>query len=296
MRFDNPEDIIQMTPQWEGDRFDNGRPRVPDHILQRLETIALEEAWAVCQRHDYHYQFQTGWTVYPPGKNLVGRAVTGVMVPRRPDLHDCLLEYGHEKEGRVGFFNSWVIETLQKDDVMVIDMFEKIYRGTFSGGNLTNTVAKRTGRGQVLWCGVRDVQQVNDTPNCVTFCRGNDPTGIGDVTLVGLNTPCRIGQAICMPGDVVMGTIAGVLFVPPQLAEEAVDRAERTQLREIFQFQRIHEGVYNSHQMDSKWTEDIEADFKAWRQTSTPPEYQHLVFEEDEEEDQQTSSEAGTLL
>ncbi len=295
MRFDNPEDIIELTPKWEGDRFDNGRPRVPDHILQRLEKVALEEAWGVCWSNDYKYQFQDGWTVYPSGKNLVGRAVTGVMVQRRPDLHDYLLEYGHEQEGRVGFFNSWVIETLQKDDVMVIDMFEKIFQGTYSGGNLTNAVAQRTGRGQVLWCGIRDVQQVNDTPNCVTFCRGNDPTGIGDVTLVGINTPCRIGKAICMPGDVVLGTMAGVLFIPPHLAEDVVERAERTQLREIFQFQRIHEGVYNSHQMDSKWSEEIEADFKAWRKTSTPPEYQHLVFEEDAE-DQTTSDEAGTLL
>ena len=297
MRFDNREDIIQLTPKWEGDRFDNGRPRVPDDILRRLEKVALEEAWGVCWGNDYKYQYQDGWMVYPAGKSLVGRAVTGVMVPRRPDLHDYLLEYGQKEEGRAGFFNSWVIETLQKDDVMVIDMFEKIFQGTYSGGNLTNAVAKRTGRGQVLWCGIRDVQQVNDTPNCVTFCRGYDPTGIGDVTLVGINTPCRIGKAICMPGDVVLGTIAGVLFIPPQLAATVVDQAERTQLRETFQFQRIHEGVYNSHQMDSGWSDEIKADFEDWRKTNTPPELQHLAMEEDQVKDDQATSEgAGTLL
>lgn len=297
MRFDNRDDILQLTAQWTGERFPNGRPRVPDDVLKRLEKVALEEAWGVCWGHDYKYQFQGDWKVINGSRTLVGRAVTGVMVPRRPDLHDSLLEYGHKEEGRVGFFNSWVIETLVQDDVLVIDMFDKIFQGTYSGGNLSNAIRSRGGRGQVLWCGIRDVQQVVDIADLTTYYRGNDPTGIGDVTLVGLNTPCRIGNAICMPGDIVLGDAAGILFVPPHLAEECCERAERIQLREIFQFQRIHEGVYNSHQMDSAWTPEIEADFHAWRQTSTPQGYQHLVWEEDQKAaDQQTSAQSGTLL
>ena len=296
MRFDNREDIIQMTPLWEGDRFDNGRPRVSDDIIQRLQKIALEEAWGVCWGNDYKYQFQGDWKVLNGDTTMVGRAVTGVMVPRRPDLHDSLLEYGQKEEGRVGFFNSWVIETLVEDDIMVIDMFDKIFQGTYSGGNLSNAIKSRGGRGQVLWCGIRDVQQVVDVEGLTTFYRGNDPTGIGDVTLVGINTPCRIGNAICMPGDVVLGDMAGVIFIPPHLAEEACERSERVQLRETFQFQRIKEGVYNSHEMDSKWSDAIEADFHSWRKTSTPPEYQHLEWDEDKKDDQQTSEEADTLI
>jgi regulator of RNase E activity RraA len=297
MRFDNRDDIVQLTPQWQGERFPNGRPRVPDDVLKRLERVALEEAWGVCWGHDYKYQFQGDWRVINGSRTLVGRAVTGVMVPRRPDLHDVLLEYGHKEEGRVGFFNSWVIETLVQDDVLVIDMFDKIFQGTYSGGNLSNAIRSRGGRGQVLWCGIRDVQQVMDIADLATYYRGNDPTGIGDVTLVGLNTPCRIGAAICMPGDIVLGDAAGILFIPPHLAEECCERAERIQLRELFQFQRIHEGVYNSHQMDSAWTPQIESDFHAWRQTSTPTEYRHLKWEEDNKAaDQATSAESGTLL
>ena len=296
MRFDNPDDITQLTPKWEGDRFDNGRPRVPDVILERISRIAIEEAWGVCWGNDYKHQFQGEWQmINPKGKVLVGRAVTGVMVPRRPDLHDTLLQHGQKEEGRVGFFNSWVIEVLEKNDVIVIDMFDKVFQGTYSGGNLTNAIAARGATGQVLWCGVRDLEQIMDMEELVTYHRGNDPTAIADVTLTGINVPCRIGNAICMPGDVVLGTRAGILFVPPHLAEECCERAERVQLREIFQFQRIHEGVYNSHQMDSKWSEEIEADFKQWRQTSTPPEFQHLEWEEDKEEDQ-ASGDAETLL
>jgi regulator of RNase E activity RraA len=298
MKFDNKEDILQLTAHWQGDRFENGRPRVGDDILKRMQHVALEEAWGVLWGNGYKHQFQDEWKVVPEGKTLVGRAVTGVMVPQRPDLHDTLLEYGQKKEGRAGFFNSWVIETLVSGDVMVIDMFDKIFQGTYVGGNLANTIAARGGTGQVLWCGIRDVQQVADIDDLVTFYRGNDPTGIGEVTLTGINVPCRIGKAICMPGDVVLGTVAGIIFIPPHLAEECCIRAERTQLRETFQFQRIHEGVYNSHQMDSKWSEEIEADYRAWRKTNTPEQFQHLAFEDDQKsaDDQETSDEAGTVL
>jgi len=280
MRFDNKEDIIQLTPEWKGERFENGRPRVPDDIIKRMERVSTEEAWGVIWGKGYKHQFQGDWRVTNPGQVLVGRAVTGVLVPMRPDLHNYLLEYGQKEEGRIGFFNSWVIETLQRDDVLVIDIFDKVYEGTYSGGNLSNAIYRRTGRGQVIWGGIRDLQQVMDIPDFQTFYRGNDPTPIREVTLVGMNVPCRIGKAICMPGDVVLGTAAGVIFIPPHLAEDCVISAERTQLREIFGFQRLREGVYTSAQMDTRWTPEIEADFAEWRKTNTPDEFKHLVWEE----------------
>ena len=295
MKYDNKEDIIKMTPLWKGERFENGRPKVSEDIMNRLEKIALEEAWGVLWNSGYKYQFQGDWKVIPEGKTLVGRAVTGVMVPMRPDLHETLLEYGQKEEGRGGFFNSWVIEILEKDDVMVIDMFDKIKDGTYSGGNLSNTVSARGGRGQVLWSGIRDVQQVMDVEGLVTFYRGNDPTGIADVTMTGINVPCRIGQAICMPGDIVMGSVAGVLFVPPHLAEECCITGERTQLREMFQFQRIHEGTYNSHQMDTEWSKEIEADFHNWRKDNTPEGYKSLKWDKESMGEQQISD-TGTVL
>ena len=294
MRFDNKEDIIQLTPLWKGERFENGRPKVPDAILKRMEKVATEEAWSVLWGKEYRYQFQGGWKLLHPDKILVGRAVTAVMVPRRPDLHDCLLEYGHKEEGRIGFFNSWVIETLQENDVMVVDMFDKVYQGTFSGGNLSTAVATRSKRGQIIYGGIRDLQQVMGIANLQTFYRGCDPTPIRDVTLVGINVPCRIGDAICMPGDVVLGTISGVLFIPPHLAEECVIRSEKTRLREMFGLGRIREGIYTSAQMDTKWTPEIQADFAEWRKTNTPDEFKHLDWGERTEAER--SQEDGPTL
>jgi len=219
MGFDCHEDIMRLTAEWEGARFDNGRPRVPDEVLRRMERVTTEEAWAVLWGRGYKYQFVGDWKVMHPGRILVGRAVTAVFVPRRPDLHTALMAHGREHEGRIGEMNSWVIETLVADDVIVVDVFDKVYEGTFSGGNLGTAIARRTGRGQVIYGGIRDVQQVMGIEDLQTFYRGNDPTPIRDVTMVGMNVPCRIGGATCMPGDVVLGTPAGVMFVPPHLAE-----------------------------------------------------------------------------
>jgi regulator of RNase E activity RraA len=169
--------------------------------------------------------------------------------------------------------NSWVIETLVKDDVIVIDLFGKVYKGTFSGANLSTAIATRTGRGQVIYGGIRDAQQIEEIEGFATFCKGVDPTPIRDVTLVGLNVPCRVGEAICMPGDVVLGTYTGVLFIPPHLAEEVVEHSERTHMREIFSHQRLREGIYNSSQMDTKWTPEIEADFGEWLETHRYADY-----------------------
>jgi len=282
MRFNDRDDIIQLTPRWEGERTPDGRPRVPDEILRRMERVRTEEAWSVLWRHEYQFQFEGNWKRLHPERVLVGRAVTGVFVPRRPDLHETLMDYGHGQERRIGAMNSWVIETLTKDDVIVIDLFGKVYKGTFSGANLSTAIATRTGRGQVIYGGIRDAQQIYEIDGFCTFCKGMDPTPIRDVTLVGLNVPCRVGEAICMPGDVVLGTYTGVLFIPPHLAEEVVAHSERTHMREVFSHQRLREGVYSSSQMDTKWTPEIEADFASWLETHSYEEVAQVDWSREE--------------
>ena len=285
MKFDNKEDIIQLSPLWTGERFPNGRPKVPDSILRRLESITTEEAWGVLWENGYKYQFEANMKQVQPGKIMVGRAVTGVMVPKRPDLDTYLLEYGQKVEGRHGFFNSWVIQVLQEDDILVIDLFDKIFEGTYVGGNLSTAVSARTKRGgSVIWGGIRDLQQVMGITNIQTFYRGYDPTGIRDVTLIGMNVPCRIGNAICMPGDVVLGTPAGLLFIPPHLAEECCVKAEKTNLRDRFGLLRLREGVYTTAEIDSMWTEAIWNDFNTWRKDNTPAEYANLDWAGEEED------------
>ena len=64
------------------------------------------------------------------------------------------------------------------------------------------------------------------------------------------------------------------------MAEDCVLHAEKTQLREIFGFQRIREGIYTSAEMDTKWTDKIETDFADWRVDNTPVDFQHLTSDQ----------------
>jgi len=281
MKFDNPEDIIQLTPLWEGERFPNGRPKVSEDVLRRMRKITLEEAWGPLWNRGYAYQFEGDFKIVHPNKTMVGRAVTAVMVPKRPDLHETLLNYGHEQEDRKGFFNQWVIDSLVEDDVAVVDMFDKVHLGTYVGGNLSTAISTRTKRGgAVIWGGIRDNQQIVEIENINVYYRGSDPTAIADVTMVGMNVPTRIGKAICMPGDVVLGTPAGVIFIPPHLAELTVVQAEKSQVRDVFGFVRLRDSVYSTAQIDAAWDVALWTDFLNWFENdAAAAEYRHLNWE-----------------
>ena len=286
MRFNNREDIIQITPLWKGERLPDGRPWVPESVLERIRKITLEEAWGYLWGQGYQFQFQGEFRQTNPGKTLVGRAVTTTFVPLRPDLHDTTLNYGHEEEGRKGYYNQWVIDTLQEDDVVVVDLFDKIWKGTYVGGNLSTAIANRTKRGgAVIWGGIRDMEQIVKIEGLQVMHRGCDPTGIGEVVMTGFNCPCRIGQATCLPGDVVLGTISGVIFIPSHLAEEVVTRAEKSHIRDVFGFTRLRDGTYTTAQIDTGWTLPMMEDFVNWFKTAPEAaDFQHLTWEEELEE------------
>jgi regulator of RNase E activity RraA len=287
MKFGAYDDVVHITKNWQGERMPDGRPKVSDDIIRRMRNITLEEAWGPLWREGYRYQFEGEFkTSHSTEKPLVGRAVTGVMVPMRPDLHGILTDYGINQENRHGSMNQWVIDGLVEDDVIVIDLFDKLFQGTFVGGNLSTAIKTRTKRGgSVIWGGVRDLEQIVKIDGIQTYFRGNDPTGIGDVTLVGLNSPCRIGKAICLPGDIVFGSMSGILFIPPHLAETCVIGAEKSHVRDIFGFERIAQGVYSTAQIDTAWTGAMMEDFIDWcSKDAQAADYRHLDFSKELEE------------
>ena len=283
MFFNDRDTIIRLTPQWQGERLPDGRPKVSADILTRMRDITFEEAWAPLWDRGYRNNWECDFKMTSPGTVLVGRAVTAVMVPRRPDLDDVLMNIGTKEEGHRGFFNQWVIDNLVEDDVVVVDLYDKLFEGTYVGGNLSTAIRTRTKRGgAVIWGGVRDLQQIAEMPDFQIFYRGTDPTGIGNCSMTGYNAPCRIGQAICMPGDVVLGTISGVIFIPAHLAETVVVRAEKNHVRDIFGFDRLKSGTYTTAQIDRPWTLPMMEDFVSWFAADPRAErYRHLTWEEE---------------
>ena len=82
--------------------------------------------------------------------------------------------------------------------------------------------------------------------------------------IIGINTPTLIRKVTVMPGDVVLGKVGVVVFIPPHLAEKVVKISEIVRLRDMFGHLRLREGKYIAGQIDARWSDDIERDFSKW--------------------------------
>lgn len=269
------EELIFLTPEWKGERFPDGRPKVSDDILKRMKLVTLEEAWATCRGAGYNYQYEGNWIQIHPDGVLVGRALTATFFPGRPDIHKVIQDKGH-KDGRVLAPNAWAIDMLQPGDVYVVDHHDALIDGPTIGDNLGNSIFARSGNGIVYDGPVRDINGLKEIKGFTSYIRTYHPShhfgyiGSGEgpmrlnTTLVGINTITRIGSATVMPGDVVLGRDGGVIFIPPHLAQRVVETSEIVRLRDMFGHQRLREKKYTAGQIDSRWTDEIEKDFSQW--------------------------------
>ena len=260
----SPEEIIEYTPEWKGERFPDGRPKVSDNIIERMREVTLTEAWGFLRNDGYQWQYESNFKCTQPGKTLVGRALTAMYMPRRPVINDLMIEKG-ERLGCIGGQISWPIDMLVPGDVYVADVFGKIEEGPIMGDNLSTSIFTNSGNGVVHDAAIRDIEGIKEIEGFVTFARDWHPSvAAPTIMLMGVNTPIRIGKVTVMPGDVVLGRDNAVVFIPPHLAEKLVTTSEIVRLRDIFGKERLKEGKYTPGQIDRKWSDDIETDFSRW--------------------------------
>jgi regulator of RNase E activity RraA len=258
------EELIEYTREWTGERFPDGRPRVPDDVLERIKDVTITQAWGVLRGVGYEWQYEGNWTCTHPGQTLVGRALTAAYMPRRPAIRKLMEEKG-ARCGCIGDQISWPIDMLVPGDVYVADVYGKIEEGPIIGDNLSTAIFANSGNGVVHDAAVRDIEGIKAMPGFTSFVRGWHPTYASPtIMLMGVNTPVRIGGVTVMPGDVVLGKNEGVIFIPPHLAEKVVKTSELIQLRDVFGKTRLTEGNYPPGQIDTRWTDEIEADFSRW--------------------------------
>lgn len=254
---------IEFTPQWSGERFADGRPKVADAVLVRLKDATADEAWDALQDAGFRNQFEGGWKVINPGERLVGRVVTAVFMPNRPDV-DSVIRANGKKEGRIGDENSWIIDTLQPGDVLVVDLFGKIRYGTIIGDNLGTAIFSKSHNGLIVNGAIRDVTGIQQIAGFQVYTREVDPSALENVMLTGINVPIRIGDVTVMPGDIAIGDPEGVTFVPPQLAEKIADETEMDHLVDEWGHMKLREGKYTPGQIDAKWTKQMVLEFNTW--------------------------------
>jgi regulator of RNase E activity RraA len=230
-----------------------------------MKNVNLEEAWSVLRNNKFEWQFEGRWrhTHLDSTATMVGRALTATFMPRRPDLDKALTEKGHA-DGHIGGRNSWPIDMLQTRDVYVANVFGTYEGGPIIGGNLSTAIYRNSKNGVVFDGSVRDLAQMEMIEGFKGWVRDWHPSWNYDNMLVEINRPTRIGEALVLPGDVVLAKREGVVFIPPQLAEQVCKTAELVQLRDTFGFQRIKEGVYTPGQIDQRWSDEMEKDFSGW--------------------------------
>jgi regulator of RNase E activity RraA len=261
------EQLIALTPEWKGERFPDGRPKVSDNIITRMKSVSVEEAWAVMKNAGYGYQVAEEWQLINPDSTLVGRAVTATFTPARPDVWKVIDSVG-KKEGKRGQ-NTWAVDLLVKGDVYVADQFGAHRNGPTIGDNVGNAIYAKTGNGIVYDGALRDIEGLKEIEGFTSFYTSYDPSyhnppGDLNTMIIGINQPTRIRMVTVMPGDVVLGKCGVVVFIPPHLAEKVVTTSEIIRLRDMFGHQRLREGKYTAGQIDARWTDDIEKDFSRW--------------------------------
>jgi regulator of RNase E activity RraA len=260
----SPEELTAYTPEWQGERFADGRPWVPDDIVTRMRSVTITQAWGVLRGAGFNHQYEDGWQNTHPGGVLCGRALTALYMPRRPDMRQVMDTRG-EQAGQIGDQISWPIDALVPGDVYVADVFGKIAEGPVIGDNLATAILTNSGNGVVHDAAVRDLEGIEELEGFASFVRGWHPSYASPtIMLVGMNCPVRLGLATVMPGDIVLGKREGVIFIPPHLAEKVVTTSEVIRLRDMFGMQRLREGKYTPGQIDTRWTDEIEADFSRW--------------------------------
>jgi len=242
------QDLIDYTSQNPFDRLPDGRPKVPDNLIEQAKGLSSEEVWAVLQAKNYDNQYADGFMVLHPGKTMVGRAFTVQFMPVREDVDDVAKAKAKER-GIPRLMNQTAIDMLQPGDVLVVDLFGKKVNGTIVGDNLFYYVMKAThGGGLVVDGSIRDLDGLSeiDMPG---YFKNVDPTPIGNVMLTGINLPVRIGGVTVMPGDLVVGDREGVYFIPPQLVKEVLDRADETHIHDEWTKKKFDEGKYKSSEI-----------------------------------------------
>src|SRR5687768_3317803 len=241
------EQMIRYTHKNQFDRFPDGRPKVPDALLERVKTLSVEEAWGILRNKGYHSQYADGFQILHAGKKLVGRAVTAQYLPVRPDLEEVLQKEA-KAQGLPTSTNQKVIDLLQLNDVPVVDLMGASPGHNFGGDNLHAAIYGATRTGAVVDGTIRDIAGIAELGSQVYYKKAH-PAAVAGVTVIGINIPVKVGNAIVMPGDVVLGDSEGVIFIPPHLVQEIVDAAELTHIHDEWTKQKFLTGKYKASEL-----------------------------------------------
>jgi 4-hydroxy-4-methyl-2-oxoglutarate aldolase len=230
-----PEDVRTNRQSYSAvlDVLERERTAVTDAQLEELARYQLENIWgSMGEYRDTNYA--RGFQTTQPGKRIVGRALTMRFLPSRPDLDKAARALAEEGDWDRRFYIR-AGEEAQPNDIVVVDL------GGAEGGNYFGDITAlgikmRGAKGVIIDGGTRDLAELRaetfaDFPVFARFFSVDPNRWVGSEW----NVPIRIGGATVVPGDIVVADEGGVLFVPPQIVAEVLERCRERERREDFE-------------------------------------------------------------
>lgn len=261
-----PKDLRSQRNTWTPlmDVLGPARTRVTDAQLEKIKGLPIEALWAAVQSKGYRNCFANHFKLTQPGVKLVGRALTMRYLPVRPDLDEGVRQLA--KEGDWDYqWNVRAGEDAKAGDIAVVELGGAVDRATFMG-DMTGLAMKLRGmRGVVVDGGIRDLNEFLPMKDFPTYYVGAHASAMADQVGVDWNAPVRIGSVTVLPGDVVVGDEEGVLFFPPQIADDVIKSAENTVMTETFKREIMHTGKYRTRDTYPKLSPELEKVFEEWK-------------------------------
>ena len=244
---------------------------MPDDILDRMKNVTLEEAWATLRNAGFNHQYEDGWYCIHPDQVLVGRALTSMWMPGRPDIQKEIEAQGKRIIARAPQMRGrWICCSRGTSMSRTTSSSSRTGRRSATTWETHLRVIRQWHRLQWRCARHQRPERVAELHFFRPLLRSIPPLWIAcNRTAAELHDgehqrSYAHWHATVMPGDVVLGRNGGVLFIPPQLAERVVKESERTHLEDMFGHQRLREKKYTAGQIDARWSPEIEQDYHQW--------------------------------
>ncbi len=240
------------------------RPRVTDEQLARIKNLQIENLWGAVQNKGYKNCFVSHLKATQPSIKMVGRATTLRYLPLRPDVDEAVQQLA--KEGDWDYrFNTRAGEDAHAGDVVVIELGGMVERATFMGTMTGLAIKLQKTNGIVVDGGIRDLNGFLQWKDYPVYYAGAHASAMADQIGVEWNTPIRIGSVTVLPGDVVVGDEEGILFFPPQIADEVIAAAETQTYNEDFKEEAMRSGKYKTRDIYPRLSPAAEKEFEEWK-------------------------------
>ena len=189
------EQLVELSAQNPFERFPDGRPKVPDALIERARGLSAEEVLAVLPGKGFRNQY-AGRLPDPASGHEAGR----------PRLHRAVHAAASRRRGRAerrtpqGRASRGYQQPVRdrpccsRATCCVVDLFGKKEGGTIVGDNLFYYVMKATKGGRPRRGRLDPRPRGLSRIPMPAYFRHAHPTPIGNVMLTGINVPVRIGE------------------------------------------------------------------------------------------------------